>query len=88
MEDLSSAATLTLAAVDVPNCVCGHPQPFGQTKGSIIYTGPTTYIGSSNTTSQSLAFSKRCRPEPFVCRKVGMTEREVGFRVDSTRIRV
>jgi hypothetical protein len=60
-----TAATLTLAAVDVPNCVCGHPQPFGQTKGSIIYTGPTTYIGSSNTTSQSLAFSKNCRPEPF-----------------------
>ena len=53
-----TSSTMALTAVDAPSCVCNHPPPFGQTKGSIVYTDPLT------NKSQSLGFSKSCAPEP------------------------
>ena len=34
-----TSASMSLSALDAPNCICNHPAPFGQTKGSIEYTG-------------------------------------------------
>ena len=56
-----TSAVMTLSAEDAPNCLCNHPAPFGQTKGSIEYYGPTNYTTNPARATQSLGFSKSCR---------------------------
>lgn len=56
-----TAAVMSLFAEDAPNCLCNQPAPFGQTKGSIEYFGPTNYTTNPDRATQSLGFSKACR---------------------------
>lgn len=56
-----TAAVLSLSAEDAPNCLCNHPAPWGETKGSIEYFGPSNYTTYPARAMQSLGFSKSCR---------------------------
>ena len=57
-----TAAVLSLAAMDAPNCICNHPAPFGQTKGSIEYFGPTNYTTCAPHHAQNTMRTTPCAP--------------------------
>jgi hypothetical protein len=59
-----TASSLSLVAVDAPQCICDHPAPFGSTKGSLVYTGPVNYTTDPRRESQTLGFNKNCKSEP------------------------
>eukprot|EP01051_Picozoa_sp_SAG22_P005472 SAG22_NODE_326_length_12283_cov_248.386408_3_plen_736_part_00 len=57
-----TASVVSLHAVGAPDCICNHPAPFGQTKGSIEYYGPTNY-----TTHPARATQVSHKALPFCC---------------------
>ena len=59
-----TASALSLHSIGMPDCVCDHPAPFGKTKGTIEYYGPTNYTLYPGRATQSLGFNKNCVAEP------------------------